>query len=95
MTLIREQLAELYQQQEDWSKAAQALAGIDLDSGMRVLGAEYKLSKNIQIAMLYLEVGAHARARCSVRASRPGRSAIQQREGRGNRDSPLASSPCP
>ena len=108
VTLIREQLSELSQQQEDWSKAAQvrrgpapqgtwcplqvgvtrfrssqlggkpalpargldpdwlavraalwvlqALAGIELDSGMRVLGAEYKLAKNIQIAMLYLEV---------------------------------------
>eukprot|EP00887_Chlorella_sp_A99_P001820 scaffold19.g1820.t1 len=53
--LIREQLSEVYQQQEEWSKAAQALAGIDLDSGMRVLDAEYKLQKNIQIAMLYLE----------------------------------------
>jgi hypothetical protein len=32
-TLIREQLAELYEGQEEWSKAAQTLAGIDLDSG--------------------------------------------------------------
>lgn len=53
--LVREQLSEVYQQQEEWSKAAQALAGIDLDSGMRVLDGEYKLQKNIQIAMLYLE----------------------------------------
>lgn len=52
---IREQLASLYESQEDWAHAAQALAGIDLDSGMRVLDPEYKLAKNIKIAMLYLE----------------------------------------
>lgn len=34
---------------EEWSKAAAALAGIDLDSGMRLLDAEYKLGKNIQV----------------------------------------------
>ena len=36
---IREQLAALYEAQEEWSKAAHALAGIDLDSGMRLLDA--------------------------------------------------------
>ena len=30
-------------------------AGIDLDSGIRVLSDEYKLQKCVQIAMLYLE----------------------------------------
>lgn len=103
---LREQLAALYEAREEWSKAAQSLAGIDLDSGMRVLDAgacaggaagraacrwggapgagkqacggqaaaqragralhipsgspslppaEYKLGKNVKIAMLYLE----------------------------------------
>lgn len=52
---IREQLASLYEAQEEWSKAAHALSGIDLDSGMRLLDAEYKLGKNVKIAMLYLE----------------------------------------
>jgi COP9 signalosome complex subunit 4 len=33
VTVIREQLSELYEAQEEWSKAAHALAGIDLDSG--------------------------------------------------------------
>lgn len=33
VTLLREQLSELYVLQEEWSKAAHALAGIDLDSG--------------------------------------------------------------
>ena len=52
---IREHLASVYELQEEWSRAAQALAGIDLDSGMRVLEPEYKLGKNVKIAMLYLE----------------------------------------
>ncbi|PSC69483.1 COP9 signalosome complex subunit 4 [Micractinium conductrix] len=52
---VREQLAAVYKSHEEWSKAASALAGIDLDSGMRVLDAEYKLGKLVQIAMLYLE----------------------------------------
>jgi COP9 signalosome complex subunit 4 len=52
---IREQLSALYQSQEEWSAAARALAGIDLDSGMRVLDPEYKLSNNVKIAMFFLE----------------------------------------
>lgn len=33
--IIREKLAELYEAEEQWSKAAQILSGIDLDSAMR------------------------------------------------------------
>ena len=33
VTTLREQLANLLEQDEDWSRAAQTLAGIDLDSG--------------------------------------------------------------
>ena len=33
VTLLREQLADVYAQEEDFSKAAQLLSGIDLDSG--------------------------------------------------------------
>jgi COP9 signalosome complex subunit 4 len=33
VTAIREQLAELLEEEEDWAKAAKVLAGIDLDSG--------------------------------------------------------------
>ena len=33
--IIREKLAELYESEQEWSKAAQMLSGIDLDSGMR------------------------------------------------------------
>jgi hypothetical protein len=39
VSAVREQLAALYEGQEEWSKAAHALAGIDLDSGMRLLDA--------------------------------------------------------
>ncbi|RRT34247.1 hypothetical protein BHM03_00060944 [Ensete ventricosum] len=33
--IIREKLAELYESEQQWSKAAQMLSGIDLDSGVR------------------------------------------------------------
>jgi len=52
---LREQLASVYQSQEEWIKAAQTLAGIDLESGMRLIDPEYKLGMYVRIAMLYLE----------------------------------------
>lgn len=52
--IIRENLAELLEKEEDWKKSAQILAGIDLDSG-RTVDPHYKLAKNIKIARLYLE----------------------------------------
>lgn len=55
VSVLREGLAVLYQNGEQWRRAAQVLAGIDLDSGIRVLTDEYKLQKCVQIAMLYLE----------------------------------------
>lgn len=55
VAVIREKLAAVHEQEEEWSKAAQTLAGIDLDSGMRQLDNEYKLAKNIKISMLFLE----------------------------------------
>lgn len=33
--MIREKLAELYESEREWTKAAQMLSGIDLDSGIR------------------------------------------------------------
>ncbi|CAN6482222.1 unnamed protein product [Victoria cruziana] len=53
--IIREKLAELYESEEQWSKAAQMLSGIDLDSGIRMVDETYKLAKCVQIARLYLE----------------------------------------
>lgn len=54
VTVIRENLAEILEREEEWTKAAQVLAGIDLDSG-RSVDSQYKLAKNVKIAMLYLE----------------------------------------
>nr|KAJ0227013.1 hypothetical protein LSAT_V11C100007850 [Lactuca sativa] len=53
--VIREKLAELYESEQLWSKAAQMLSGIDLDSGMRVIDDKFRLTKCVQIARLYLE----------------------------------------
>lgn len=38
VTTVREHLANLLEKEEEWSKAAQTLAGIDLDSGVLVFG---------------------------------------------------------
>ena len=35
VVVIREKLAELYEFEQQWSRAAQMLSGIDLDSGVR------------------------------------------------------------
>ncbi|KAH8517438.1 hypothetical protein H0E87_005397 [Populus deltoides] len=53
--IIREKLAELFESEQQWSKAAQMLSGIDLDSGMRIIDDTFRLSKCVQIARLYLE----------------------------------------
>lgn len=53
--LLRERLAALFEKEEQWTKAAQVLQGIDLDSGVRTIDAHYRLKIFIQIAMLYLE----------------------------------------
>ncbi|KAK9270934.1 hypothetical protein L1049_026521 [Liquidambar formosana] len=53
--IIREKLADLYESEEQRSKAAQMLSGIDLDSSMRVIDDKFRLSKCVQIARLYLE----------------------------------------
>ncbi|GAB2224876.1 hypothetical protein Droror1_Dr00005654 [Drosera rotundifolia] len=53
--VIREKLSELYESEQEWSKAAQMLSGIDLDSGMRGIDDAYRLAKCVHIARLYLE----------------------------------------
>lgn len=53
--VIREKLADLYKSEQQWSKAAQILSGMDLDSTVRVIDDTSKLSKCVQIARLYLE----------------------------------------
>lgn len=48
-------LAAVFQEQEQWSEAANTLAKIDLESGMRVVDSEFKIDTYVKIAMLYLE----------------------------------------
>ena len=55
VSLIREGVAAVYEAEESWSLAAQTLAGIELDSGQRVLESSYKLDKCGKIAHLFLE----------------------------------------
>jgi len=52
---VREHLATVFEAEEDWTQAAKMLAGIPLDSGIRVLEDNYKVEKYIKIAMLYLQ----------------------------------------
>ena len=52
---IRERLAGVYEQEEEWTLAAKMLAAIPLDSGIRVLEDNYKIEKYIKIAMLFLQ----------------------------------------
>ncbi|OVA04507.1 hypothetical protein BVC80_1715g20 [Macleaya cordata] len=53
--VVGEKLADLYESEQQWSKSAQMLSGVDLDSRIRMLDKTYKLSKCVQIARLYLE----------------------------------------
>ncbi|XP_015072262.1 uncharacterized protein LOC107016282 [Solanum pennellii] len=53
--IIREKLAELYESEQQWSKAAQMPSGIDLDSAMRFVDETFGISKCVQIVRLYLE----------------------------------------
>mmetsp|Transcript_3318 Transcript_3318/g.5851 ORF Transcript_3318/g.5851 Transcript_3318/m.5851 type:complete len:405 (-) Transcript_3318:467-1681(-) len=52
---IREHLAKIYEDEENWGMAAKILSGIPLDSGIRVLEDDYKVEKYVKIAQLYLE----------------------------------------
>ena len=55
VSVVREELATIYEKEENWTEAAKMLAGIPLDSGIRVLDDNYKVEKYIKIAQLYLE----------------------------------------
>lgn len=54
---VCEYLSTVYQGQQAWSAAADTLARIDVESGMRVVDSAYKLGNCIKIARLYLEDG--------------------------------------
>lgn len=55
VSIIREHLADVYQEEENWAEAATCLRAIPLDSSNRVLDPEYKLNIYLRIAQLYLE----------------------------------------
>lgn len=59
MLIIREKLAELYESEQQWSKAAQMLSGIDLDSGMRS-------DSKILICFIYLFDYSHEIIQCFI-----------------------------
>lgn len=67
--IIRENLAELCEKDEEWSDAARVLGGIDFESGMRQVDDQYKLGKYIKIAMLYLEDSDHINAEVYIKKS--------------------------
>ncbi|KAJ3078905.1 COP9 signalosome complex subunit 4 [Quaeritorhiza haematococci] len=52
---IRKILAEIYEEEEEWSEAAKVLQGIPLDSGHRAISDDYKLRIYVQIVRLFLE----------------------------------------
>jgi len=62
VTLLREQLASLFEKESDWSSAANVLAGINLDAANRVLDDRFKLGKCVKITRLYLEADDASRA---------------------------------
>ncbi|KAG0224609.1 PCI domain-containing protein [Mortierella sp. GBAus27b] len=55
VSAIRTHLATIYEDEEDWTEAAQVLMGIPLDSGHRIIPNEYKVGVYIRIVRLLLE----------------------------------------
>jgi len=55
VSIIRVDLAKLYEEEEEWKEAAKILIAIPLDTGQRVLEPEYKVNIYVKIAQLYLE----------------------------------------
>lgn len=55
VSIIRIQVAKIYEKEENWREAAKILVAIPLDSGQRFLSAEEKVEIYIKIARLYLE----------------------------------------
>ena len=52
---LREELADILQNEEEWTEAAKVLQGIPLDSGQRAISDDYKLEIYIKIVRLLLE----------------------------------------
>ncbi|KAI8991488.1 hypothetical protein BDF20DRAFT_904121 [Mycotypha africana] len=52
---LREKLADVYEQEDDFLEAAKILQGISLDSGHRAISDDYKLQVYVRIVRLLLE----------------------------------------
>ncbi|CAH1795447.1 unnamed protein product [Owenia fusiformis] len=52
---IRQHMAEMYEREEKWNKAAVTLVGIPLETGQKQYSNDYKLETYLKIARLYLE----------------------------------------
>jgi len=70
-TAIRERLADLYQEEENWRLCAQTLIAIPLDSGSRANNEEYKLAHYVRIAQLFLEEDDHVQAEAYINKCLP------------------------
>lgn len=55
ISTIRENLSAVFEENEQWQEAAKILIGIPLESGQRVLTADYKVGIYVHIAQLFLE----------------------------------------
>jgi len=55
VSVLRVNLAKVYESEEEWREATKILIGIPLDTGQRVLEPEYKVNIYVKIAQLYLE----------------------------------------
>ncbi|KAJ3120247.1 COP9 signalosome complex subunit 4 [Nowakowskiella sp. JEL0407] len=55
ISLVREKLAAILENDENWTEAAKILQGIPLDSGHRTISDDYKLRIYLHIARLLLE----------------------------------------
>jgi len=55
ISTIRLNLADLFEDEEDWRESAKILIGIPLDGSGRVLEPEYKVNIYVKIAQLYLQ----------------------------------------
>jgi len=55
ISVIRLNLAEVYEEEEDWRESANTLIKIPLEGSGRVLDAEYKVNIYVKIAQLFLQ----------------------------------------
>lgn len=55
ISVIRENLSKVFEENEQWVEAAKILIGIPLESGQRVLAPDYKVGIYVHIAQLFLE----------------------------------------